>query len=251
MRILTRLGRDPDIGAGVPFRGLALACWGNRRRPLASWLARWQAPLFFPLMLLRSGACTYSGVRWLLPSTETASSAGGEVSLIPALHAALYLTVVLWVLSFRSRHWLSRPSRPVQAVFSRREGGISFAPNHKGMRGSSKQSARGDQRFVLGGQAVTWPRKYQGRPVHLPVMLWLCVPQLNQIEHTTGFQSMPRPNLRTGSKASSGTAQADRSRLLRRKARRVIPPDRRSPPAMLGAARPRSRSTRTWKEPSR
>ena len=47
------MGRDPDIGAGVPLASPDEP--GNGRRPLASWLARWQAPLFSPLMLLRSG----------------------------------------------------------------------------------------------------------------------------------------------------------------------------------------------------
>ena len=53
------MGRDPDIGAAVALASPDAP--GNGRRPLASWLARWQAPLFFPLMLLRSGVCTYSG----------------------------------------------------------------------------------------------------------------------------------------------------------------------------------------------
>ena len=36
------MGRDPDIGAGVPLASPDAPV--NGRRPLASWLARWQAP---------------------------------------------------------------------------------------------------------------------------------------------------------------------------------------------------------------
>src|SRR6202041_3747286 len=47
------MGRDPDIGEGsaLPLSDAP----GNGRGPVLSWLARWQAPLFFPLMGLRSG----------------------------------------------------------------------------------------------------------------------------------------------------------------------------------------------------
>ncbi len=76
------MGRDPDIGAGVP------SAWsdapGNGRRPLASWLARWQAPLFFPLMLLRSGGMHVLGIKRLLRQRDHGSAV--EASLI-TLHA--------------------------------------------------------------------------------------------------------------------------------------------------------------------
>jgi fatty acid desaturase len=66
------MGRDPDMGEGV-----ALA-WsdapGNGRGPLASWLARWQAPLFFPLMLLRSGGMHVLGIQRLLRRRDHASA---------------------------------------------------------------------------------------------------------------------------------------------------------------------------------
>ena len=118
------VGRDPDIGAGVPLA--ALDAQGNGRRPLELWMARWQAPLFFPLMLLRSSGMHVLGIKRLARQRDRASAV--EAALI-VLHAALYLTVVLWVLS---------PLRALafvvvqQAVFSLYLG-ISFAPNHKGM----------------------------------------------------------------------------------------------------------------------
>src|SRR5271168_1926707 len=46
------IGRDPDIGEGLPLASSGEP--GNGPGPVASWMARWQAPLFFPLMLLRS-----------------------------------------------------------------------------------------------------------------------------------------------------------------------------------------------------
>ena len=118
------MGRDPDIGEGVALASSDAP--GNGRGPLASWLARWQAPLFFPLMLLRSGGMHVLGIQRLVRRRDHASAV--EASLI-MLHAALYLTVVLWVLSpLKALAFIAVQ----QAVFSLYLG-ISFAPNHKGM----------------------------------------------------------------------------------------------------------------------
>ena len=116
------LGRDPDIGEGVVLAWSGAP--GNGRGSLASWLARWQAPLFFPLMLLRSGGMHVLGIKRLLRRRDRASAV--EASLI-MLHAALYLTVVLWVLSpLKALAFVAVQ----QAVFSLYLG-VSFAPNHK------------------------------------------------------------------------------------------------------------------------
>jgi Fatty acid desaturase len=86
------IGRDPDIGEGTaPPPGAP-----GGRGPLVSWLARWQAPLFFPLMLLRSSGMHVLGISRLARRRDRAAAAE---ACILALHAALYLTVVLWVLS--------------------------------------------------------------------------------------------------------------------------------------------------------
>jgi fatty acid desaturase len=84
------MGRDPDIGDRVAPASPGAP--GNRRGPLASWLARWQAPLFFPLMLLRSSGMHVLGIKRLLRRRDRAAAAEGSLL---ALHAALYLTVVL------------------------------------------------------------------------------------------------------------------------------------------------------------
>jgi fatty acid desaturase len=171
------MGRDPDIGEGV-----ALA-WpdgpGNRRGTLVSWLARWQAPLFFPLMLLRSGGMHVLGIRRLLRQRDHAAAV--EAALI-MLHAALYLTVVLWVLSpLKALAFVAVQ----QAVFSLYLG-ISFAPNHKGMPVIESATAAGFARR----QVVTARNIKGGR------FTTFMLGGLNyQIEHHL-FPSMPRPNLR-------------------------------------------------------
>jgi fatty acid desaturase len=171
------MGRDPDIGQGVPVASHDAP--GNGRRPVASWLARWQAPLFFPFMLLRSGGMHVLGIKRLLRQRDHASAV--ETSLI-VLHAALYLTVVLLVLS---------PLKALafivvqQAVFSFYLG-ISFAPNHKGMPIIETATAASFARR----QVVTARNITGGR--FTDFMLG----GLNyQIEHHL-FPWMPRPNLR-------------------------------------------------------
>src|SRR5581483_12440025 len=81
------VGRDPDIGEGV---GLAIAgARGAGRGRVASWLARWQGPLFIPLMMLRSCGMHVLGVRRLVRRRDRAAAV--EACLI-VLHAGLYLT---------------------------------------------------------------------------------------------------------------------------------------------------------------
>ena len=171
------MGRDPDIGEGIALASYDAA--GNAPGPVASWLARWQAPLFFPLMLLRSVGMHVLGIKGLLHRRDLASAV--EASLI-MLHAALYLTVVLWVLSpLKALAFIAVQ----QAVFSLYLG-ISFAPNHKGMPIIESATATGFARR----QVVTARNITGGR--FTDFMLG----GLNyQIEHHL-FPSMPRPNLR-------------------------------------------------------
>ncbi|HME65194.1 MAG TPA: acyl-CoA desaturase, partial [Streptosporangiaceae bacterium] len=118
------VGLDPDIGEGVVLASSGAS--GSGPGPLASWLARWQAPLFFPLMLLRSVGLHVLGIKRLLGQRDRASAV--EASLI-MLHAALYLTVVLLVLSPLKALAFVAVQQAVFSVYL----GISFAPNHKGM----------------------------------------------------------------------------------------------------------------------
>ena len=168
--------RDPDIGDGrrpLPSTGAR-----EQARPLAPWLARWQAPLFFPLMLLRSVGLACVGIQRLLRQRDRAAAVEG--SLI-ALHAALYLTVVLWVLSpLKALAFIAVQ----QAVFSLYLG-CSFAPNHKGMPIIEADTAMSfARRQVITARNITGGR-----------FTTFMLGGLNyQIEHHL-FPTMPRPNL--------------------------------------------------------
>ena len=171
------LGRDPDVGdAGI----VPLAVGGEvvvASRP-ARLMERWQAPLFFPLMVLRSTGIHVLGVQRLI--RERNRTAGMEGALL-ALHTALYLACIFWVLS---------PLKAVafialqQAVFSVYLG-CSFAPNHKGM-----PIVDPDARLSFARRQVITSRNVTGG--------WftnVALGGLNfQIEHHL-FPSMPRPNL--------------------------------------------------------
>ena len=171
------VGRDPDIGEGPALPSPDMA--GKRPGRLTSWLARWQAPLFFPLMLLRSVGMHVLGIKRLLRRRDQASAV--EASLL-ILHAALYLTAVLWVLSpLKALAFIAVQ----QAVFSLYLG-VSFAPNHKGMPIIESATAAGFARR----QVVTARNIRGGR------FTTFILGGLNyQIEHHL-FPSMPRPNLR-------------------------------------------------------
>jgi fatty acid desaturase len=171
------IGRDPDVGEGsVPPPSGAP---GEMPGLLASWLARWQAPLFFPLMLLRSSGMHVLGIQRLARRRDRASAV--EAVLI-VLHAALYLTVVLWVLSpLRALAFIAVQ----QGVFSLYLG-VSFAPNHKGMPIVESAAAAGFAR-----RQVTTARNISGGPLTTFMLGGLNY----QIEHHL-FPSMPRPNLR-------------------------------------------------------
>jgi fatty acid desaturase len=172
-----QIDRDPDIGVGLPdaHPGDVKAGVG---RGLMRWLARWQAELFFPLMLLRSTGLYVSGIRDLIRRRDHAAV---TESLFLGVYAALYLTAVLWVLpSVQAICFILVH----QAVFSLYLG-CSFAPNHKGMPildGDSEMSFA--RRQVITARNITggwWTSFIFGG--------------LNyQIEHHL-FPSMPRPNL--------------------------------------------------------
>jgi len=119
------VGRDPDIGGGA----LALTFTtdiAQSRRGAGRMLARHQAWLFFPLLLLEGAGLHVSGVDDLLRRRDRSAALEGALL---GVHAALYLTAVLWVLS---------PLRAL-AFVTVQQGlfglylGCSFAPNHKGM----------------------------------------------------------------------------------------------------------------------
>ncbi len=172
-----QVGRDPDIG------GNAIAFTPDQaraRRGPGRWMARHQAWLFFPMLLLEGLHLHVAGVRTLLGHRNPAVRLAEAVLLVA--HLAGYLTVVLLVLA------------PVQAVafILVQQGlfgiylGCSFAPNHKGMPAVGP----GEKLDFFRRQVIT-SRNVRGG--------WLtdfALGGLNyQIEHHL-FPSMPRPNLR-------------------------------------------------------
>ena len=170
-----QVNRDPDMGVSV---GDPTAGDAGRLPRLSRCLGRRQAELFVPLMLLRSTGLYVSGVQDLLRRRDRAAV---SECLLLAGHAALYLTVVLWVLplpeaaAFIAVH---------QAVFSLYLG-CSFAPNHKGMPIIDEDSDLGFARR----QIIT------ARNIAGGACTGFILGGLNyQIEHHL-FPTMPRPNL--------------------------------------------------------
>ena len=171
-----QIGRDPDIG------GQAIAFTPGQiqaRRRVGAWLGRYQAWLFFPMLLLEGFHLHIASMRALRSHSGTARWA--EASLL-TVHIGGYLTALFVVLS------------PLQAVVFLvvQQGlfgvylGSSFAPNHKGM----PVVGQDEKVDFLRRQALT------SRNIRGSVLTDLALGGLNyQIEHHL-FPSMPRPNLR-------------------------------------------------------
>jgi len=172
-----QVGRDPDMGEGI-VGSSSTDGLGVEHRSLTRLLARWQAWLFFPLMLLRSAGLHVSGIQKLLRQRDRAAAVEG---LLITVHAALYLTAVLWVLSpLKALAFVAVQ----QAVFSLYLG-CSFAPNHKGM-----PIIEGDAQMSFARRQVITARNVAGGR-----FTNLMLGGLNyQIEHHL-FPTMPRPNL--------------------------------------------------------
>jgi fatty acid desaturase len=167
---------DPDIGIAV----LAFtAAQARGKHGLARVIARSQAFLFFPLLLLEAGHLHVASVKNILKGGGRANTVEGLLLLV---HLVVYVTVLVVVLS------------PVQALafVVVQQGlfglylGCAFAPNHKGM----PTLTQADQLDFLRRQVLT------SRNVRGSRLVDLLLGGLNyQIEHHL-FPNMPRPNLR-------------------------------------------------------
>ena len=168
--------KDPDIEIGA----LAFtAAQAGSRGAVARWIYRYQAYLFFPLLLLEGVNLHVASIRSLV---RRAAPRRAWETVLFAIHVAGYLTAVFMLLS------------PLHAVvfIAVQQGlfglylGVSFAPNHKGMAMLDAD----DSSDFLRRQVLT-SRNVRGN--------WLVdflLGGLNyQIEHHL-FPSMPRPNLR-------------------------------------------------------
>ena len=169
-------GADPDITLSVLAftEPQARAHWGLSRLAV-----RFQAYLFFPMLLLEAASLHVASIRAL---TSRAPRYRAWESGLLSVHVVGYLTAVFLVLS------------PVKAVafILAQQGlfglylGSSFAPNHKGM----PILAASDPSGFLDRQVLT------SRDVRGGRLTDVALGSLNyQIEHHL-FPSMPRPNLR-------------------------------------------------------
>ncbi|NNH70001.1 acyl-CoA desaturase [Nocardia uniformis] len=166
---------DPDISGILAFSGDRAANGKGLRR----FIFRYQAWLFFPMLLLEGWSLHYSSVRavlrWPIPNRRL------EGALLAA-HAIGYLAAVFLVLSPGKALVFIVVQQGLFGLYM----GCTFAPNHKGMEVLSA----GDSTDFLRRQVLT-SRNVRGS--------WFTDAALGglnyQIEHHL-FPSMPRPSLR-------------------------------------------------------
>jgi fatty acid desaturase len=167
---------DPDVTIGAVAFTVDQA---SGKRGVFRLIARYQAYLIFPLLLLEAAQLHAASVKALLRSGIR--SAWPEALLLLA-HAIAYLTAVLLVLPpFKAIAFIL-----VQQGLFGLYLGLSFAPNHKGMAMLTDQ----DELDYLQRQVLT------SRNVRGGWFVDFALGGLNyQIEHHL-FPNMPRPNLR-------------------------------------------------------
>ncbi|WP_158896072.1 fatty acid desaturase family protein [Amycolatopsis anabasis] len=167
---------DPDVDIAV----LAFTTGqGGGKRGVLRWMAKYQAFLFFPLLLLEGLSLHVSSVRSVWRREMRAPWL--EAALLIA-HLGAYLTAVFLVLSPGAGLAFIAVHQGLWGVYM----GCSFAPNHKGM-----PTVRAGHTLDFLRKQVLTSRNVRGGP-------WLdfALGGLNyQIEHHL-FPSMPRPNLR-------------------------------------------------------
>ncbi|TDD10069.1 acyl-CoA desaturase [Saccharopolyspora terrae] len=167
---------DPDLE--IP--ALAFSAEQSRtKRGVFRWMAKYQAFLFFPLLLLEGFLLHVHSIRAVVKREVKAN--GVEAALLAA-HVVAYLAVVFLVLSPVKALVFIAVHQGLWGVYM----GCAFAPNHKGMPTLSA----GQKLDYLRKQVLTSRNVRGGRFVDF------LLGGLNyQIEHHL-FPSMPRPNLR-------------------------------------------------------
>jgi fatty acid desaturase len=171
-------GVDPDINDGALAFTVGQA--RNRKTVLGRAVARSQAWLFFPMLLLEGLNLHVASVRALLDGSTGRHSRPVEAALL-VIHVGVYFTALFLVLS----PWQALSFLAIQQGLFGLYMGISFAPNHKGM----PILAADDKTDYLRRQVLT-SRNVRGGPFTDFVLGGLNY----QIEHHL-FPSMPRPNL--------------------------------------------------------
>jgi fatty acid desaturase len=167
---------DPDIH--IPAIAFTVQ-QAEERRGFFRWMTKYQAFLFFPLLLLEGFSLHVSSVQALW--RRDLRSRRLEMLLL-ALHFSAYLTVVFLILSPLTAVTFILVHQCLWGVYM----GCSFAPGHKGMP------------TVASGQVLDFLRKQvlTSRNVRGGVWVDFAIGALNyQVEHHL-FPTMPRPNLR-------------------------------------------------------
>ncbi|WP_158895881.1 fatty acid desaturase family protein [Amycolatopsis anabasis] len=167
---------DPDID--IPALAFSRD-QARRKRGVFRWVAKYQAFLFFPLLLVEAVMLRIASVQAVLRGEV--KSARSEAVLL-TVHLLGYLVAVFLVLSPLKAVLFIAVHQGLMGVYL----GCSFAPNHKGM----PVLAKNEKLDYLRKQVLTSRNVTGGRWVDF------LLGGLNyQIEHHL-FPSMPRPNLR-------------------------------------------------------
>jgi fatty acid desaturase len=167
---------DPDLEIGALAFTVAQ---GGAKRGFLRFMAKYQAFLFFPLLLLEGLNLHWSSI--LAMRESGLKQRRLEIAMLTA-HIGVYLTAVFVVLSPGTAVLFIAVHQGLWGVYM----GCSFAPNHKGM-----PTRKGEQTVDFLRKQVLTSRNVRGRR-------WLdfTMGGLNyQIEHHL-FPTMPRPNLR-------------------------------------------------------
>lgn len=175
---------DPDVGAGALVWSVEQA---RATRGFARWLARRQAFLFFPMLLLEGLNLHLSSLRAIAGRGpdgrfQTPMRHRGVEAFLIAAHTVGYVGALLLVMSPGKALVFAVVHQGLWGLYM----GCSFAPNHKGM----PMPTAVDQLDFLRKQVITARNVRGGRLVDV------ALGGLNQqIEHHL-FPSMPRGNLR-------------------------------------------------------
>ncbi|HEY3748944.1 MAG TPA: acyl-CoA desaturase [Pseudonocardiaceae bacterium] len=167
---------DPDLA--IPALAFTMA-QGGKKVGLTRWIAKHQAFLFFPLLLVEGLSLHWSSIRAVWQGKVKAN---WLEKVLLSTHVVAYLAAVFLVLSPGKAVVFIAVHQGLWGVYM----GCSFAPNHKGMPTLTK----GHTLDFLRKQVLTSRNVNGGRWVDYTLG------GLNyQIEHHL-FPSMPRPNLR-------------------------------------------------------
>ncbi|MFC4021661.1 fatty acid desaturase family protein [Micromonospora sp. GCM10011542] len=175
---------DPDVGAGA-------LVWTQEQaletRGFGRWLARRQAYLFFPMLLLEGLSLHVNSIKAIVgrePDGRYATPMRHRVveALLLVAHTAAYVGVLLVAMSPVQALLFAVVHQALFGLYM----GMSFAPNHKGMPMPTAE----DELDFLRKQVLTSRNVRGGRLVDT------ALGGLNyQIEHHL-FPNMPRANLR-------------------------------------------------------